>query len=139
MLQLALQDDDALQALTLSSRQFTIQDTLPELQARFPGERLVFLLGSDVVDTFRHRWPGLARLFAEVELAIGLREGSDKRSVDALFAELATTFGRARYRCLTSPRPGAASSRIRGATEPHAAEGLPEEVTEYMRRHRLYI
>ena len=65
--------DEGLRVATLTSQQFTVHQTLPEIEQLFPDATLTLLAGSDVARTFQYRWPGLETLLMRVSLAIGLR------------------------------------------------------------------
>src|SRR5688572_2239805 len=75
MLRLAVRPHRKLSVLALDDRQFTVGHTLPQLQEKYEGAELVLLLGSDVVQTFGFRWPGIDTLLSSVELAITTRAG----------------------------------------------------------------
>jgi len=84
----ATQDDDKLQVLTLPSKQFTVAKTLPLLQKQFANASFTFLIGSDIVHTFTHRWDGLDILLKAVSFAIGIRIGDSQTELEAIFTNL---------------------------------------------------
>jgi nicotinate-nucleotide adenylyltransferase len=138
MLELATAADPHLEVLTLPDKRFSVARTLPRLQQLFAGHKLSLLVGSDVVQTFAHRWPGLETLLAEMELIIGLRAGDTASTVEGLLEAVQRAMPKLtlRYRLLDSPYAQAASSQIRsvGAVPAH----LPPPVTAYIAAHRLY-
>lgn len=69
-------DGGRLKLLELPDDAFTIHETLPELEAIFPGSQIVLLVGADVL---RHMpaWPGIDTLDDTFELAVGVRTGYD--------------------------------------------------------------
>src|SRR5689334_18729374 len=80
------------EVLKLASDQFTVRETLPEIQAKFAGADLTFLIGSDVVKTFRYRWEGLDTLFREVSFAVGMRANDDPKEVTEIMTEMEQTY-----------------------------------------------
>ncbi len=88
MLQLVTQQSDKLDVLKLGDEQFTVARTLPELQRQFQEAQLVLLCGSDVIQTFRFRWPGLETLLANITLVVGLRTGESQSEVEAMLTHL---------------------------------------------------
>jgi nicotinic acid mononucleotide adenylyltransferase len=118
-----------LKRLRLSSKQFTVRETLPELQRLFPNSQLVFLLGSDVAKSLPY-WSDIETLFEKVELVIGLRDTESTVAVDELFA----TLPNATYTTLASEHTTAASSLIRNGD--HSA--APAEVHRYITEYELY-
>lgn len=59
--------------------QYTL-DTLAALQARYPGVRFVWIMGSDSLAGF-HRWRGWRRILARVPAAVVARPGSTLASL----------------------------------------------------------
>src|SRR5688500_13565413 len=59
LLQDAVSARPALHVMVLNSDQFTVKETLPELQRKLGDAELTLLVGSDVVRTFLYRWEGL--------------------------------------------------------------------------------
>jgi nicotinate-nucleotide adenylyltransferase len=72
MLRLATRPYKQLAVLELPDRYFSAVTTLPKLEQKFPGSRLVMLLGSDL---FEHlpSWSKVDRLLAKVGLVVGAR------------------------------------------------------------------
>ena len=130
MLELALEGKADLSVLQLESIQFSVQQTLPELRALFPNDELTLLVGSDVVETFAYRWPGLDDLLQAMDLAVGLRTGADQAAVTKQLQAV-----QARFQLVESPHPHAASEPIRGAQL--LVHAIPA-VTAYAERFRLY-
>jgi nicotinate-nucleotide adenylyltransferase len=118
-----------LKRLRLSSKQFTVRETLPELQRLFPNSRLVFLLGSDVVKSLPY-WSDIETLLEKVELVIGLRDTEPATAIDELFA----TLPNATYTTLASEHTTAASSLIRSGD--HSA--TPAAIRNYITQYELY-
>lgn len=105
-----------LEVVSLTDARFSVQDTLPALESKWPGAALTLLVGSDVVRTFAYRWPGLEILLARMSLAIGVRAGDDWDAVEArLLACQAALDIDIDYQLINSPYPHAASSRLRTA------------------------
>jgi nicotinate-nucleotide adenylyltransferase len=99
---------------TLTSRQFTIKDTLPELSALFPQAHFIFLVGSDVVRTFLYQWENLDALLAQSALAIGMRAGDTEEEMTAIIDTLQQTYDLPiTYSFVYTPHADVASSQIR--------------------------
>jgi nicotinate-nucleotide adenylyltransferase len=133
MLRLAIQDESGFEVLELPQRQFSVADTLPELSQRFPKDELVLLVGSDVVQTFSFRWPGLEQLLEQMELIIGLRRHDTPADIDALVQQLTL---KVRYQCIPSPQAHAASARVRLGQ--HGVLDLDPKVANYIAKQQLY-
>jgi nicotinate-nucleotide adenylyltransferase len=82
-------------------------DTLRVLQARFPGVRFVWVMGSDSLASF-HRWRGWVEILERVPVAVVVRPGALPR---ARLAPAARRFARAR-------RPSALAPRLAGLAPP---------------------
>lgn len=137
MLQLATSGLPNFEVLVLSSRQFTVPKTLPELRRHFLEDELVLLVGSDVARTFAYRWPGLAQLLKQVELVIGLRQRDSAAEIDVLMRELGKTYAlKVRYQCVPSPQAHAASKAVRLGQ--HGAVDLDPKVARYIAKQQLY-
>jgi nicotinate-nucleotide adenylyltransferase len=119
-----------LQALRLASKCFTVRETLPELQRLLPGDRLTFLVGSDVA---KHLgcWEDLDLLLPNVEFAVGLRGSDTAADITALFDALPQS---ASYTVVPADQAHAASSVIRQGD--HSA--APAEVRDYITQYQLY-
>jgi len=89
MLKLAVRQSNKLDVVASDEQRFTVQQTLPALQAQFKYASLVLLCGSDLVRTFGFRWPGLETLLAQCELAVGLRAGESQADLEVFLSSLA--------------------------------------------------
>lgn len=139
MLRLATGDHPSLDVLELRGRRFNVSDTLPELLQRFPGDSLSLLLGSDVVETFTYRWPGLERLLMAMELLIALRSQQTRTEVVQQLQGLERNYPnvRVRYAFVDSAHSYVASSQVRMKTT-NASELLSPSVATYIATHQLY-
>jgi len=139
MLQLAVADYPSLEVLELGGRRFNVNDTLPELIQRYPGDSLSLLLGSDVVETFTYRWPGLERLLRAMELLIAVRSQQSRAEVEQRLQSLEQAYPgvRVRYVFVDSAHSYVASSQVR-MTRTNASELLPPAVAMYIATHQLY-
>lgn len=68
--------------MSVTSDQFTVNQTLPEIKSAFHDADLVFLIGSDVLFGLRH-WDNLKDLAKSARIVIGLRSDCTKEIVDA--------------------------------------------------------
>lgn len=112
---------------------FSVAKTLPRLQQKFPGVKLSFLLGSDVVDHLA-TWEGVDVLLQTSELIVGLRKGANSAQVQQNLPEAAVAT------LMSVAGPSVRSSHIRdglyGQTKP---AGLLKSVYNYVRREWLYL
>ena len=110
-----------LRVLELVSRQFTVQDTLPELRQIFAGHNLTLLIGSDIAHTFLYRWEGLEELLSEMSLAIGLRNQDTPDIIKRIIRQLESSHGLAiRHNIISTPHKAVSSSHIRATRNQEA-------------------
>jgi nicotinate-nucleotide adenylyltransferase len=137
MLKLATAKHAKLAVVQLPQQQFTVDTTLPQLQKLYPSAQLVFLLGSDLVQTFSYRWPELDLLLSSAHLAIGLRAGDQKSNVHDQLLSTYTHYGlEPNYTLLPSPYEHLASTSIRKGT--HTIHDISPQVANYIKQHKLY-
>lgn len=137
MLRRALAPHPKLSVMEMVDRRYTVRRTLPGLEAVFPGDRLVLLMGSDVV---RHLpdWPQADRLLKRTGLIVAVRSGATADEVSDLL-------GRQALRPLDltiveSIAPDISSAAIRQALRADKpAPGLLTSVRRYARREWLYV
>jgi nicotinate-nucleotide adenylyltransferase len=131
MLKLATKPHRKLSVLALEDMRFTVERTLPALQARFANAELVLLLGSDVVRTFGFRWPQLDKLLASVSIAVSLRAGeseADMRNfLDSLGKPVNATI-------VTGPHAHVSATEVRKGN----LQGIEPIVREYIEQNALY-
>lgn len=131
MLRLVVRQSDKLDVLVLDDEQFTVDRTLPALQRQFRGTQLVFLCGSDVIQTFKFRWPGLTMLLANVELAVGLRAGERPLGVTTLLTDLGIT---TRVAFVETPHTHVNATQVRAGK----AFDVDPLVRDYITLNQLY-
>lgn len=130
----ALAKYDRLSVTTLQSAQFTITDTLPELQRLFPDAELSFLIGSDIVGGLS-QWNNLEQL-AGMQFIIGMRRDDTPETINDLVMPalaphgIATVFITDR----SDATAHATSSAVRGGDTSH----LPAELRQYIHLNNLY-
>ena len=61
--------------------QFTVDETLTELEALYPNTHFTFLLGSDVALSLS-KWPNIQRLVTRYDFVIGMRDGDTKKALE---------------------------------------------------------
>jgi nicotinate-nucleotide adenylyltransferase len=138
LLQAATADQSDLAVMELSSPQFTVAETLPELRRQLPDTELTLLIGSDVVRTFSYRWPGLETLLSEVSLAIGMRAGDARDEITAILSQLEADLGApVRHTFIDTPAAAVTSSQSRkGPADP---SHLQPAILSYIEQHGLYV
>jgi nicotinate-nucleotide adenylyltransferase len=132
----AVEPFPALGVATLDTDQFTVRQTLPELQTMYSGAALTLLIGSDVVRTFSYRWDGLASLFESASLAIGLRHDDTAGEITAIMQQMESTYHvPVRYTLVGSQYPTITSSQIRSGNQ---SAHLSPAAANYIEQHKLY-
>jgi nicotinate-nucleotide adenylyltransferase len=137
MLKIAVRPHPKLKVLETDDVSFTVRRTLPSLQQRFAGAKLVFLMGSDIA-LHVHEWPLAGRMFEAVDVVVGLRAGQRKDEI------MKCTQGwrpqPSRVTLLTSYAPDVSSHRVREALAARVpVKGLLMSVAQYSNRHWLYV
>jgi nicotinate-nucleotide adenylyltransferase len=137
MLKRAVKPHNKLRVMELEDVSFSVAQTLPRLQKRFPKSQLVFLVGSDVVQSMAS-WPNVTQLHKQVELVVGLREADDPAKVTAI-----TATWKVQPRAMVtvmSYAPTVSSRRIReGLRRREYVPGLLQSVLRYSERNWLYV
>jgi len=134
----AIQNDNQLQILSLPMQQFTVAETLPELQKHFTNANLTFLIGSDIVRTFTYRWDGLETLLKAATFAVGIRAGDNQDELEAIFTQLETQYGVAAiHSYITTENAHVTSSQFR-ANEIDPSQLPHPAMFDYIRENQLY-
>lgn len=124
MLQLAIKNQPALDLLEVSTKQFDLEHTLPELQSRFNEDQLYLLMGSEVNSL--SNWPGIDKV-SKLSFIIAARSDHSLPKVPSHI----------QYRMLRSELPAISSSQIRN--NPNKATKLTvQSVAGYIHQHKLY-
>lgn len=131
MLRLAARPHRKLNVMALADAQFTVQETLPQLQAKYPAAQLVMLLGSDVAQTFGFRWPGLTTLLQSVELAISTRAGESEAALREFLDMLDQPFT---ANFVNGPHAHLSATEVRKGN----LQGIEPLVREYIEQNQLY-
>lgn len=97
----------------VTSKRFTVKETLPELQRRFKRAELCMLVGSDIVPAL-HTWDGLDVLLSEAPLLIGMRQSDSLATVRATMERIGQSYAEYNgYAIIEAAHSDVASSRIR--------------------------
>ena len=135
MIKRAIKPHPKLDILELNDRTFSINKTLPALEAIFKNERLVFLFGSDKIGVLIN-WPNADRLLTSSEVIIGLRHDS---SIDQLTADT-LLWPKPPLTIIFSYWPAVLSTEIRRSLQKgEAATGLVKSVDSYIKQNWLYV
>jgi nicotinate-nucleotide adenylyltransferase len=126
-----------MRALAVTEKRFTVDHTLPELQAMFPGATFVFLLGSDVFE-YLPSWQDSSLLLATSELAIATRGSmTDQDILEQIqkwpvFPQVFTVI-------TNHTRQAVSSTSIRNLLAAgELTDDVPDAVQKYIREHHLY-
>ncbi len=138
MVELAINHKAKLGNIILEQQRFTIENTLPALQARFKGARLCMLMGDDAL-THLGSWPRFKQLAGSVEFIIGLRRGGKQQALTIIRQIQTTTDVKLRYRLIESPQAAAASTAVRRSLKRgQLPKHLDPAVFAYIKKHHLY-
>jgi nicotinate-nucleotide adenylyltransferase len=138
MLERALKPHPQLKVLEMVDTKFSVKRTLPQLQQRFKGGRLVFLFGSDIVPGLAD-WPHAEQLLKGNELVIGIRSRDKRRKLRGI---IETWQPRPEAVFLFDSHAAAVSSgKVRAALRlrKKSTPGLLKSVERYSDRHWLYV
>lgn len=137
MLKLATRAHPNLYVLELPDKRFSVAKTLPRLQAKFKGDELCMLVGSDVLAHIA-TWPMVEDLLTHVGLVVGLRSSTN---IDEALA-LATAMPKPlrELHLIESLEPSMASKHIRQSFRSgHSSYAVLPSVSKYIKKHWLYV
>lgn len=137
MVQLAVKDDPALGTIELYQDQFTPHETMPVLQARFKGADLYLLMGDDML-AHLGGWPHVDELIKSTHFIVGIR-GEEEKALRYISTLEKTRGLNLRHYIFKSTYSGVSSSNVKTALRRHGVSpDLPQEVSEYIKTHKLY-
>jgi nicotinate-nucleotide adenylyltransferase len=137
MLKQATRPHPQFKVLELVDISFSVERTLPKLQTLFAGDQLVFLFGSDVMQSLP-LWPKSSRLLKQTELVVGLRRGADRPQLERIIQDWPTP--PKRLSIIDSYAPDISSGKVReGLRSRHPVAGILKSVERYSDRNWLYI
>ncbi len=138
MVQLAVADEPRFGTIVLEQARFTPHETLPLLQARFAGYKLVLLFGDDVIAHIAH-WQHVESLLGASELIIASRH-QNTAALEATLKTLQKTRGfKFDYQIVHTEKEEITSSKARlDIKRDKTVIGLNPRVLEYIKNQRLY-
>lgn len=137
MVQLAIKSEPRFGTIVLEQAQFTPQDTMPLLQARFKGAIMNLLMGDDMLKHLGD-WPHVEELVKACHFIIGVRhdEGGALERIMALERTRGLDF---KYSIFTSKFSAVSSSKIKSSLRKKGfSDDIPVIVQEYISEHGLY-
>lgn len=136
MLRLATRAHTKLSVLELPDKRFAVATTLPRILARFKGDELFMLMGSDVLEHLA-KWPMSEELLSHAGLVVGLRAGTDISDTLALATAMPKPLKE--LHVIESPEPTIASKQIRHSfREKHPSNAVLPSVSKYIEMQWLY-
>lgn len=93
--------------LDAGADQFTVDETLTELEALFPDAEFTFLIGSDVTNTLAN-WNNISRLTSRYNFAVAIRDKSNVQSIKNNMEAVG-----AHYSIIRTPYASLSSSALR--------------------------
>lgn len=137
MVQMAVASKPRMGTILLEQARFTIHETLPVLQARFGGYKLVLLFGDDVISHISN-WPHIDSLVGSADLLIASRHENITKLEATMQSMQQVRNLKFNYKIMQLHEP-VASSVIRLQLKRHEkADGLPTSVMNYINKHKLY-
>lgn len=138
MINLAIASNPKFGSIKLQHARFTPHETLPVLQERFKGARLVLLFGDDVIAHIAD-WPNIAELVESVEIMVAVRHHNQQKLIDKFNILHQTSGLEFRYTLIEPKQHTMSSSIIRTHLKSGAKDvALPSGVADYIHCHRLY-
>lgn len=136
MAKLATVHHPKLAVLELPERQFSVAKTMPRLRHRFPAEKLVMLVGSDMLEHMSN-WPLVNRMLEQVELVVARRLNTAESAVKQLVQALPIAPNAVHI--IMSPTPKISSRQIRKSIklDKSVAAALPS-IRSYITDNWLY-
>lgn len=111
----ALRETPELHVVTLSSDQFTVHETLPEIESLLGPASFTLLIGSDVAITL-DKWPECDRLLTTWDIAIGMRHNDDPSDIDTVLKRIEHTHQlQIRRTFIRTDKASISSSQLRDA------------------------
>lgn len=138
MVDLAIADNPKFGTIITEQPRFTAHQTLPLLQSRFLGHKIVLLFGNDVVAHMAD-WPHVDELVKSVELFIASRESDNNKILHNMkYLEKSRNI-KFDYQIIRANQSEISSSRLRTALRKgKAIAGVPAEAQNYILQNKLY-
>jgi nicotinate-nucleotide adenylyltransferase len=137
MIKRAIKPYQTMSVLELPDKHFTIKRTLPVLQKKLKVDRLVLLVGSDLVINMPE-WPNIEILMNETELVVGTRADDEPRDIKKIIRTWETQ--PIRLNVIRSQDPHVSSTIVRNAiAQKSQAQGLLQSVHSYAKDNWLYV
>ena len=138
MLRLAISDHEAFGMILLEQANFSVESTLPKLQALFEGAKIYMLLGEDV---FAHMnsWPHVEQLLKTVSFIVGTRAGDETKMKQYLQTVEKTRGIQFDTVFLATGHQSVSSSKIRLSLKRNQQpKGLLPKTQDYIQQNGLY-
>ena len=138
MVQLAIAKEPKFGTIVLEQARFTPHETLPVLNERFKGYKLVILFGDDVISHIS-AWPNVKTLLNNNEFIIASRHQDVPELKSTLDSLQKTTNININYHIVETNYKVTTSSEIRQSiVQKKMAIGLNPAVAEYITNNKLY-
>ncbi len=134
MVEHAIESKEDLAIFSSQYDQFTVELTLPELQANFPSSELYFIMGADTFQNMsKETWPGLEKIITPPNYIVVAERGM---MTEQQISSHARSLGVA-VAIIPNSLPNHASSDVRAQIN-NKALWLPKKVAAYIDEHGLY-
>ncbi|MBP7807130.1 adenylyltransferase/cytidyltransferase family protein [Candidatus Saccharibacteria bacterium] len=127
MVEAATKDKPKLNVLSIDQPTFSARQTLPLLQATFPGASLCLLMGSDLFG-FVEAWSDYAQLRPAVSFGVARRRSDTVDESKLVPGDW----------LVDSPHPHVSSSQIRSSVAA-SQDVLPQDAINYLVQNKLYL
>jgi len=136
MIELAVRAHSGLHVLELPEAYFEPRKTYTRLQAMFPDDTIVLLLGDDLLEHMP-LWPHVDQLLSRVELVVGIRMQHDQDSIQKLLSQLPVQ--PQNYYLIQTNYDSVSSMKIRQALSQHKkSTDILASVAQYAKKEWLY-
>jgi len=137
MIKQAIRPHPKFNIIELTDPSFSVKSSLPKLQAIFPNDQLVFLIGSDAA-LHMNSWPNIEKLLRSSELVIGLRDSVQKDLFENGKLRLLNKSKKAHL--INCYLPNISSTKVREALVNQVeVKGILKSVKNYSNKNWLYI
>lgn len=138
MVDLAIADNPKFGTIIIDQPRFTAHQTLPLLQSRFLGHKLVLLFGDDVISHIAG-WPHVDELVKSVQLLVASRKTDDKKILHSMkYLEKSRNL-KFDFQIIYPDMAQVSSSKLRiDLKHGKNAAGIPAAVRNYISKNQLY-
>lgn len=138
MVRLAIANEVRFGIIQLEQTHFSVEATLPKIQALFEGAEIHFLMGEDIIKHLND-WPHVEELLQNSSFIVGIRKGEAPK-VRGVLAHIKKVRNLSfPFKLITTEQSTVSSSKIRlDYKKGKAPAGVSLEVADYIEKNGLY-